>query len=75
MPERYEFHLSISPERYLEYYRGTVKQVVVRSTHGVTVQFPASLLVPFVLASGIQGRFELTCDEGHRGAELRRLSP
>jgi hypothetical protein len=70
--KRFEFHLSISAERYLDYYRGIARQVVVRSPGGVTIQFPASLLQPFVTPAGIDGDFVLTCDEQNKGAELRR---
>ncbi len=70
--KRFEFQLRISAERYLDYYRGTVRQVVVRCPDGVTIQFPASLLQPFVMPAGIQGSFVLTCDEDNKGAELRR---
>ena len=70
--KRFEFRLSISPEEYLAYYRGTAKQVVVRCADGVTVQFPASLLTQFVSTSGIHGDFVLTCDDGDKGADLRR---
>jgi hypothetical protein len=70
---RYQFHLSISPDQYLDYYRGTVKYVVVRCATGQTVQFPASLLQKFVSTVGIQGNFVLTCDDHNQGADLRRL--
>lgn len=70
--KRFEFHLSISAERYLDYYRGIARQVVVRCPGGVTIQFPASLLQPFVTSAGIEGDFVLTCDEQNKGAELRR---
>jgi len=70
--KRFEFQLRISAERYLDYYRGIARQVVVRCPGGVTIQFPASLLQPFVTPAGIEGDFVLTCDEQHRGAELRR---
>ncbi len=70
--KRFEFHLRISPERYLDYYRGAIRQVVVRCPDGVTVQFPASLLQAFVTPAGIQGEFVLTCDDSNRGADLRR---
>jgi hypothetical protein len=72
---RYEFHLRISADQYLDYYRGTVKQVVARSTSGQVVQFPASLLQKFVTTEGIHGDFVLTCDDAHQGAELQRLNP
>ena len=68
----FEFHLSLSAERYLDYYRGTVQQVLVRCRDGLTVQFPASLLKPFVTSAGIHGDFVLTCEDDHKGAHLRR---
>jgi Protein of unknown function (DUF2835) len=73
--KRYEFHLDISAERYLDYYRGMVQQALVRSTSGETVRFPASMLKAFVTPAGIHGDFVLTCDDEHRGAQLRRLGP
>ena len=69
---RYEFQLRITPEQYLDYYRGTVRQVVVRCTTGQTVQFPASLLQRFVSTEGIHGRFVLTCDERNQNPRLER---
>ena len=71
---RYEFHLHIPPEQYLDYYRGTVRHVLVRSTSGQTVQFPASLLQRFIKEEGIYGDFVLTCDEHHKCVDLQRVS-
>jgi len=70
---RYEFHLQISSEQYLDYYRGEVRSVVARTADGQTVQFPASLLQRFVTHDGIHGHFVLTCDKNHKNAELQRL--
>lgn len=70
--KRFEFNLDISAQRYLSYYRGTVRQVVVRCTDGASVQFPASFLTQFVSANGIHGDFVLTCDDNFKGSELRR---
>ena len=70
---RYEFELDLSPEEYLEYYRGVLKQVMVRSRSGKTVQFPAALLQPFLLPDGIHGRFALTCDQNFKHPFLSRL--
>jgi hypothetical protein len=69
---RYAFHLRISPEQYLDYYRGTVRHVIVRSTSGQTVQFPASLLQRFVVKDGIYGDFVLVCDDNNKCIELQR---
>jgi hypothetical protein len=70
---RYEFHLRITANQYLDYYRGTAKHVVVRCTTGQNVQFPASLLQQFVTPEGIRGDFALTCDDQHRNPNLERL--
>ncbi len=70
---RYEFHLRITADQYLDYYRGTARHVVVRCTTGQTVQFPASLLQQFVTTDGIIGNFALTCDDQLRNSRLERL--
>jgi hypothetical protein len=70
--KHYEFYLSIPPEKYLAYYRGTAKLVVVRCTDGLSIQFPASLLQQYVMPEGIHGNFVLTCDDNHKGANLQR---
>ena len=72
---RYEFHLQISSEQYLDYYRGEVRSVVARTADGQTVQFPASLLQRFVTHDGIYGSFILTCDDQFKNAEMERLAP
>jgi hypothetical protein len=71
--KRYEFQLRISPQDYLDYYRGIVQSVVVRAVSGQRVQFPASLLRPFVTDAGIEGSFLLLCDENNKCIELRRV--
>jgi len=71
--KRYAFHLDIPAERYLDYYRGTARQVLARCPDGETVQFPASLLKSFVTASGVHGDFLLTCGDDFKGARLERL--
>ena len=69
---RYEFALHISPEAYLDYYRGTIRHVIARCASGQTVQFPASLIQRFVTPEGIRGDFALTCDEQHKCIRLER---
>ena len=72
---RFEFVLRISPAEYLGFYRGEVSAVVAEASNGLTVQFPASLLRPFLTHGGIEGRFLLLCDDSNRCLELRRLGP
>jgi hypothetical protein len=73
--KRYEFTVRISPERFVDYYRGTVQMVQVRCTDGHTLRFPASLLQRFVTEEGIHGDFVLTCDGNNKCIELRRVEP
>jgi hypothetical protein len=71
--KRFEFHLRLTADQYLDYYRGTARHVIVRSASGENVQFPASLLQQFVTPDGILGDFALTCDDNHRNSRLQRL--
>lgn len=70
--KQFEFHLSISEQQYLHYYRGAIRQIMVRSTRGATIQFPAALLTKFVTSSGVHGHFVLTCDDDFKGSEVTR---
>jgi len=71
--KRFQFHLNLSTEQYLDYYRGLARQVIARGSDGLTVSFPASLLKPFVLPTGIHGDFVLTCDDQNKGPVLKKL--
>ena len=70
--KRYEFQLRISPEAYLDYYRGSVRSIFARCVNGQTVQFPASLLQGYVTTEGIHGAFVLTSDENNKCISLER---
>jgi hypothetical protein len=69
---RYEFQLHISSDQYLDYYRGTIKGVSVRTTGGQNIQFPAALLQRFITTEGIHGNFVLTCDETFKNPTLAK---
>lgn len=71
--KRFEFRIDITAHQYLSYYRGAIKHVVVQCATGATVQFPASLLTPFITESGVHGQFVLTCEDDNRGAELQKI--
>jgi hypothetical protein len=71
--KRFDFRIDITAHQYLSYYRGSIKQVVVQCTTGATLQFPASLLTPFITESGVHGQFVLTCDDDNRGSELLKI--
>lgn len=67
------FQLSISAEEFLRYYSGSARAVLVRSEDGRRVQLPANSFRPFVTATGIAGRFEITLDEKNKLLDIRKL--
>jgi hypothetical protein len=69
---RFAFELHVPAQDYLRYYRGDVRSVMARCVDGRTLQFPATLLTPFVSSSGVHGSFVLICDDNGQGAQLQR---
>jgi len=67
------FHLSIPAHRYLSYYQGVAKKVIVRALDGARVQFPAEILRPFLTHAGIFGEFCLYCDDNNKLIDIRRV--
>jgi len=57
--KEYLFSLNLAYPEFLPYYQGQVSGIVVTSTQGVRVQFPAMHLRKFVTPSGIHGYFRL----------------
>ena len=70
---RVRFHLALSSEAFLHYYRGTAGAVNVQAEDGRRIQLPASSLRPFVTHEGIRGWFEIAFDERNKLIELSRL--
>ena len=67
------FSLSISPEEYQRYYRGTAKTVVTRAEDGRTLRFPAEQLRRFVDHSGVNGRFVIEFSNSNKLVSLTRI--
>ena len=72
MPE-IRFRLDISPQRYLSYYQGTVRNVLAVSVDGRRIQFPADRLRPFVTHDGVRGEFVLEFDDNNKYVGMRRI--
>ncbi len=72
--KRHAFALRIEPEAYLDYYRGRARAVVVTTKDGVSLQFPASFLLRFVTGGGIEGEFEILCDDRNKCVEMKRVA-
>lgn len=69
----YRFRLAIPAEKYLAYYAGAVRQVVVTLANGQTLQFPADNLRAFVTREGVHGEFVLRVDARNKLQGLERV--
>ena len=67
----FSFHLSA--EKYLQYYQGSAKFVVVTTDDGRTLRFPANNLQKFVTKDGISGHFEMVFSDENKIVSFRRL--
>ncbi|MDO7083433.1 DUF2835 domain-containing protein [Pseudocolwellia sp. AS88] len=54
---KYYFHINISYDEFLPYYQGKVTTIVVMSTEGQRIQFPAMHIRKYLLSTGIKGLF------------------
>ena len=67
------FSLNLSAERYLAFYQGAAQQVSVRAHDGRRLQFPASVLRPFVGHDGVHGEFAIQFDAANKFQGIRRV--
>jgi len=68
-----QFSICIEADEIEKYYRGQARNVVVKATNGLKIQFPANLLLPYVSHSGVTGHFVLNYDDRGKAESLRRL--
>ena len=71
--QKIEFHLRLSPEQYLSYYRGNAKFVQIVAADGRVVRFPAEILREFVGHDGVVGTFVLEIDADNKYRKLHRI--
>lgn len=67
------FSIDISHEQYLRYYQGAVENILVTSTDGFTIQFPARFMQKYVTHAGIKGHFEIQFDEANKLVSLIQI--
>ena len=68
------FHMSLTAEKYLAFYRGQAHDIVVRSEDNRSIRFPASAVREFLTRDGVFGRFEIQFDENNKLIGVRQLS-
>ncbi len=67
-------NLSISTEEFLRLYEGNAKNVFATSVDGRSIRFPAGILRPFVLHSGVRGTFQIDFDDDNRFHSIHSLA-
>lgn len=70
---KYYFNLHLSAQQYLPYYQGQIQAIVVTTTQGQRIQFPAMHLRKFISNAGIQGYFCLET-QNNKFLSLKKLS-
>lgn len=65
--------LNISPDQYVRQYQRPGCVVNTRARDGRRVQFPANILKPFLLHSGIRGTFCIEFDAAGKFSGIRRV--
>jgi len=73
MPSELQFYLNISREQALRYYQGTARVVVVTTTTGQKLQFPAEHIRAFIGEKGIEGQFSIQFDDNNKLVGLNKL--
>ena len=71
--QKMTFSMHLSAEKYLSYYQGSAKNVIVKAEDGRSLKFPANRLQEFVTKDGVTGRFEIVFDDGNKIVSMRRL--
>lgn len=67
------FHIALSAEKYLAFYKGKAQSIAVRSTDNKTIKFPANAIRQFLTHDGIFGLFEIEFDENNKLIGINKL--
>ena len=58
--------MAIEADKYLAYYKGIARDIVVRSEDNLNLKFPADAIRKFLTHEGIFGLFEIQFDENNK---------
>ena len=70
----YYFSVAIPTKRWLLYYSGDIRTLLVVTTSGLTLSIPAFRLRPYTSSSGLHGYFKLVLNEQNGFVSLEKLS-
>lgn len=68
------FRLAIEAEKYLAYYKGIARDIVVRSEDNKNIKFPADAIRKFLTHEGIFGLFEIQFDENNKLIKISQVN-
>lgn len=74
-PKRIRFNIALDADKYLSYYKGNARNIVVRSEDNRSLKFPASAVRKFLTHDGIFGLFEIQFDDNKKLIEIIRIKP
>lgn len=66
--------IALSADRWLPFYRGELRALLVRSLDGRSVQLPAASLQRFVDMDGLNGIFVVDFTDGGKLVRIERLA-
>lgn len=70
--KRFDFSMGLPAHKLKEYYRGSVRNVVVTTDEGLRLQLPLEVFRPYVSEAGIYGVFCVTVDDNHKLLQLEK---
>jgi hypothetical protein len=69
-----QFHLALSSEQYLAYYKGHAQNIQARSINNKIIRFPANAIREFLTHEGIHGLFEIQFDENNKLIKIDKIN-
>ncbi len=68
------FKLAMPADKYMAYYQGKARHIMVRSLDNRTIKFPADSIRRFLTHEGIFGLFEIQFDENNKLIEIKQIN-
>ena len=73
MSKKILIDIRITSEEFMKLYEGSAKNANGVARDGRRIQFPANILRPFLMHTGISGSFEIEFDEQMKFTSIRRI--
>ena len=73
MSKKILIDIRITSEEFMKLYAGSAKNAHGVARDGRRIQFPANILRPFLMHTGVSGSFEIEFDEKMKFTSIRRI--